>query len=33
MFDIINDSQLDIIAFCEVNKCYPKIKLYYKKLS
>ena len=26
MFDIINDSQLDIIAFCEVKKCYPKVK-------
>ena len=26
MFDIINDSQLDIIAFCEIKKCYPKVK-------
>ena len=26
MFEIINESQLDIIAFCDVKKCYPKIK-------
>ena len=26
MFEIINDNQLDIIAFCDVKKCYPKIK-------
>ena len=26
MFEIINDSQLDIIAFCDVKKCYPKIR-------
>ena len=26
MFDIINDNQLDIISFCEVKKCYPKVK-------
>ena len=25
MFDVINDSQLDIIAFCEINKCYTKV--------
>jgi hypothetical protein len=25
MFDIINDNQLDIITFCNVNKCYPKV--------
>jgi hypothetical protein len=25
MFDIITDNQLDIIAFCTVNNCYPKI--------
>jgi len=25
MFDVINDSQLDIIAFCETNKCYTKV--------
>jgi len=25
MFDVINDSQLDIIAFCESNKCYTKV--------
>ena len=30
MFDIINDSQLDIIAFCEVKKCYPEIKTIFK---
>jgi len=26
MFDIINDNQLDIISFCDVKKCYPKVK-------
>ena len=26
MFEIINDSQLDIIAFCDIKKCYPKIR-------
>ena len=26
MFDIINDSQLDIIAFCDIKECYPKVK-------
>lgn len=26
MFDVINDCQLDIIAFCDVKKCYPKLK-------
>ena len=31
MFDIINDSQLDIIAFCEVKKCYPKIKTIFEE--
>ena len=25
MFEIINDNQLDIIAFCNANKCYPKV--------
>ena len=25
MFDIINDSQLDIIAFCETNNCYTQV--------
>lgn len=25
MFDIITDNQLDIITFCNVNKCYPKV--------
>ena len=25
MFEIINDLQLDIISFCEVNGCYPKV--------
>ena len=24
--DLINDTTLDIIAFCDVNKCYPKIR-------
>ena len=31
MFDIINDSQLDIIAFCEVKKCYPKVKTIFEE--
>jgi predicted unusual protein kinase regulating ubiquinone biosynthesis (AarF/ABC1/UbiB family) len=26
MFDVINDCQFDIIAFCDVKKCYPKLK-------
>jgi predicted unusual protein kinase regulating ubiquinone biosynthesis (AarF/ABC1/UbiB family) len=26
MFEIITDSELDIIAFCDVKKCYPKIR-------
>ena len=26
MFDIINDCQLDIIAFCDVKQCYPQVK-------
>ena len=26
MFEIVNDSQLDIISFCEIKKCYPKDK-------
>jgi predicted unusual protein kinase regulating ubiquinone biosynthesis (AarF/ABC1/UbiB family) len=26
MFEIIADSELDIIAFCDVKKCYPKIR-------
>jgi predicted unusual protein kinase regulating ubiquinone biosynthesis (AarF/ABC1/UbiB family) len=25
MFEIINDNQLDIIAFCDVKKCYPQV--------
>ena len=25
MFDVINDSQLDIIAFCEINNCYKQV--------
>jgi len=25
MFDVINDSHLDIIAFCETSKCYTKV--------
>jgi predicted unusual protein kinase regulating ubiquinone biosynthesis (AarF/ABC1/UbiB family) len=31
MFDIINDNQLDIIAFCEVKKCYPKVKTIFEE--
>lgn len=31
MFDIINDNQLDIIAFCEVRQCYPKLKTIFKE--
>jgi predicted unusual protein kinase regulating ubiquinone biosynthesis (AarF/ABC1/UbiB family) len=31
MFDIMNYSQLDIIAFCEVKKCYPKIKTIFQE--
>ena len=30
MFDIINDSQFDIIAFCTIKKCYPKLKDIYE---
>uniref|UniRef100_A0A6C0EZH1 ABC1 atypical kinase-like domain-containing protein n=1 Tax=viral metagenome TaxID=1070528 RepID=A0A6C0EZH1_9ZZZZ len=26
MFEIIKESQLDIIAFCDVKKCYPKVR-------
>jgi hypothetical protein len=26
LFHIINDNQLDIITFCDVKKCYPKVK-------
>ena len=26
MFELITDSQLDIIAFCDVKKCYPKVR-------
>jgi len=26
MFEIINDCELDIIAFCDVKKCYPKVR-------
>jgi len=26
MFEIINDNELDIIAFCDVKKCYPKVR-------
>jgi predicted unusual protein kinase regulating ubiquinone biosynthesis (AarF/ABC1/UbiB family) len=31
MFDIINDEQLDIIAFCTVNKCYPEVCILFQK--
>jgi len=34
MFNIINDGQLDIISFCQVNKCYPKVcNLFQKELD
>jgi predicted unusual protein kinase regulating ubiquinone biosynthesis (AarF/ABC1/UbiB family) len=34
MFNIINDGQLDIISFCQVNKCYPKVcELFIKELD
>ena len=26
MFEIINDYQLDMIAFCDVKKCYPEVR-------
>ena len=26
MFELINDAQLDIIAFCDVKKCYTKVR-------
>jgi len=26
MFEIMNDCQMDIIAFCDVKKCYPKVR-------
>jgi predicted unusual protein kinase regulating ubiquinone biosynthesis (AarF/ABC1/UbiB family) len=26
MYEIINDSYLDIISFCDVKKCYPKVR-------
>ena len=26
MFDIINDNELDIMTFCYVKKCYPKVR-------
>lgn len=25
MFDLITDNQLDLISFCQVNKCYPQV--------
>lgn len=31
MFDIITDSQLDIISFCQVNKCYPQVCALFQK--
>jgi predicted unusual protein kinase regulating ubiquinone biosynthesis (AarF/ABC1/UbiB family) len=31
MFDLMTDNQLDIISFCEVNKCYPKVKELFQK--
>lgn len=26
MFDIINDGELDMMTFCDVKKCYPKVR-------
>jgi predicted unusual protein kinase regulating ubiquinone biosynthesis (AarF/ABC1/UbiB family) len=26
MFDIITDNELDVIAYCDVKKCYPKVR-------
>ena len=26
MFEIMNDCQMDIIAFCDVKKCYLKVR-------
>jgi hypothetical protein len=31
MFDIINDNMLDIIAYCEVKTCYPKVLELFKQ--
>ena len=31
LFEIINDLQLDIIAFCDVNRCYPKVAALFNK--
>ena len=31
MFELASDSQLDIIAFCEIKKCYPKVKSIFEK--
>jgi predicted unusual protein kinase regulating ubiquinone biosynthesis (AarF/ABC1/UbiB family) len=34
MFDLMTDNQLDIITFCNVNKCYPKVaELFQKELD
>lgn len=34
MFDLMTDNQLDIIAFCNVNNCYPKVaELFQKELD
>ena len=30
MFNIINELQLDVIAFCDVKKCYPKVQILFK---
>ena len=30
MFDVINDTHLDIISFCTIKKCYPKLKDIYE---
>jgi hypothetical protein len=31
MFEIINDNMLDIIAYCEVKTCYPKVLELFRK--
>ena len=34
MFDLMTDNQLDIISFCYVNKCYPKVaELFQRELD
>jgi hypothetical protein len=31
MFEIINDNMLDIIAYCEIKNCYPKVLELFRK--